>query len=430
LNGRAAEESLRGLYGGEGLEAARRRYTDLFEGLGKLPGNYAASSGEIRLFSAPGRTELGGNHTDHNQGRVLAASIQLDSVALVAPRRDKKVFYHSTGYPDVELDLGELSPQPDEEGTTEALVRGIAAEFAARGVEVGGFSANGDSTVLPGSGLSSSAALEVLMAKVFDCLYGRGKLPPLELAKMGQKAENDYFGKPCGLMDQCACASGGAVAIDFASPAAPRLRGIDFNLEAAGYALCVVNTRGSHADLTPDYAAIPGEMRGAAAFFGKTVLRELELETVLARIGELRQAVGDRAVLRSLHFFDENKRVEAMGEALTALASAGGKKQEALARYLSLVNESGDSSWELLQNIYSPRDPAVQGLSLALALTRRFLRGSGACRVHGGGFAGTIQTYVPREALEGYRKEMDRVFGEGAVCPLRIRALGAVELRF
>jgi galactokinase len=430
LKNNKAGELFTRLYGGGGLETARRRYAALFEGLGKLPGDYAAGGGEVRAFSAPGRTELGGNHTDHNRGRVLAASIQLDSAVLVSPRKDNKVFYRSTGYPDVELDLSDLSPRPDEKGSTESLIRGIAAEFAKRGIAVGGFSANGDSTVFPGSGLSSSAAVEVLMGKVFDCLYGQGKLSALELAQIGQKAENDYFGKPCGLMDQTACASGGAVAIDFADPLLPRVRQIRFEPESAGFALCVVNTRGSHADLTPDYAAIPGEMKAVAAFFGKEVLRELDEEAVLGRIGELRKALGDRAVLRALHFFSENQRVVSLGDALAALAvaKAPAEKRQALDRYLALVNESGDSSWELLQNIYSPRDPAVQGLSIALALSRKFLAGRGACRVHGGGFAGTIQAYIPLEALEAYRGEMEKVFGEGAVTPLRIRPLGAIEL--
>jgi galactokinase len=381
-----------------------------------------------RIFSAPGRTELGGNHTDHNRGRVLAAAIQMDAVAVVVPLAEKKVFFHSDGFPDVSvcLDGGDgdaFSPRPEERGTTEALVRGIAAEFAARGIEVGGFSAYASSTVLPGSGLSSSAAIEVLIAKIVDSLYGGGQCSPLELAQIGQKAENSFFGKPSGLMDQAASAFGGAVAIDFANSAAPEVEKIEFNPQDAGFALCVVNTRGSHADLTPDYAAIPQEMNAVARHFGKSFLREVELSQVLASAGELRRRVGDRAALRAIHFFNENSRVTAMTAAL--------QKQASFGKFLELVNESGDSSWELLQNIYSPNSPREQGLSLALALTKEFFREQkikAACRVHGGGFAGTIQAYIPIELLDPYCQRMEALFGSGAVTELRIRPAGAVEV--
>jgi galactokinase len=420
------------LYGQAGAEEARRRYAALIEGfLNGAPGGFPRAefpetAGEIRVFTAAGRTELAGNHTDHNCGKVLAASIQLDQAAVAAPRKDKIVFFRSTGFPDVRLDLSDLTPRREEQGGTEALVRGIAAEFARRGCPVGGFSANAASTVLPGSGLSSSAAVEVLFGRIFDNLYGEGKRSALEIAQIGQQAENVYFGKPCGLMDQAACASGGAVAIDLADPARPRVKRINFDLSAAGYALCVVNTRGSHADLTPDYAAIPKEMKAVAEFFGKAVLGELDRETVLGRAADIRNHAGDRALLRALHFFDENDRVEAMAGALEAAAA------RAIDDYLALVNESGDSSWELLQNLYPPHRPAEQGLALALALTRRFLRKGGgrpgACRVHGGCFAGTIQAYIPLDILEAYRAEMEAVFGPGSVTVLRIRPVGAAEL--
>jgi galactokinase len=291
------------------------------------------------------------------------------------------VFFRSTGYPDVSVNLADsqgrpdLAPKPGERGTTEALVRGIAAEFAARGIDAGGFTANAGSTVLPGSGLSSSAAVEVLLGKIFDSLYGGGKLSPLEIAQIGQKAENNYFGKPSGLMDQVACASGGAVAIDFADSAAPRVTRINFDPAAWGFVLCVVNTRGSHADLTADYAAIPGEMKAVAAFFGREVLRDIDPAQVLSRVVELRKAAGDRAVLRALHFFSENGRVSSMENALERLAAASDRETgaAAMADYLDLVNQSGDSSWELLQNIYPSRNPAEgsaeQSMGLALALS-------------------------------------------------------------
>ncbi|MDR3145670.1 MAG: galactokinase, partial [Treponema sp.] len=407
--------------------------------LGIAPG---LETEDLRVFTAPGRTELGGNHTDHNRGKVLAASVQLDSVAIAAPRKDGRVIFRSTAYPDVVVDLADpsgaadLAPKAAERGTTEALVRGIAAEFAARGVAVGGFVANADSTVLSGSGLSSSAAVEVLLGRIFDSLYGGGTRSALEIAQIGQRAENNYFGKPCGLMDQIACASGGAVAIDFADPLNPALTQLRFDPAALGYALCVVDTRGSHADLTPDYAAIPTEMKGIAGFFGKSVLRELDAATILDRTAELRAALGDRGILRALHFFNENKRVEAMAEALQHMETAGApeQKQAALSRYLDLVNASGASSWELLQNVYSPPHFREQGVSLALALTREFLSAQGedarrgACRVHGGGFAGTIQACIALPALDRYQAAMEAVFGEGSLTVLRIRPVGAVEL--
>ena len=467
LNSHNSTELFTSLYGVDEVDAAQQRYHRLIEGLMQdFPQkDFPETAGELRVFSVPGRTELGGNHTDHNQGKVLAASIQLDAVAVVAPRKDNKVFFRSIGHSDVKIDISDLSMREDEKGHAGALIRGIAAEFAAQGTPVGGFTANASNLVLSGSGLSSSAAIEVLFAKIFDNLYSDGKMSALELAKIGQKAENVYFGKPCGLMDQTACASGGAVAIDFGDLQNPKVKGLSFDLAAAGFALCIVNTRGSHADLTPDYAAIPAEMRAVAAFFSKTVLRELNEETLMTRLPELRKAVGDRAVLRALHFFNENRRVDAMLETLQEMnapslepmkdANAPPVKKvvkvdeyakSEMEGFLALVRESGDSSWELLQNIFSTKNPGEQGLALALALTRNFLEdqgdssmrdgrlaaltrymGQGACRVHGGGFAGTIQAYIPMDRLDDYRKLMEGVFGVGTLTVLRIRQLGAVE---
>jgi galactokinase len=442
MNGKALLDSLdspqgialfESLYGSGGIKEAQRRYRSLIEG---IAGMIEETTGDLRLFTAPGRTELGGNHTDHNRGKVLAASVQLDIAAVVAPRQDKTLWFRSAGYPDVQIDLSDLSPRQEEKGTAKALVRGVAAAFAHRGISVGGFTANADSTVSPGSGLSSSAAVEVLLGKIFDTLYGGGKLSALEIAQMGQKAENDYFGKPSGLMDQIACASGGAVVIDFGDAAHPLVKQINFDLESLGFALCVVNTRGSHADLTGDYASIPEEMKGVARFFGKSVLRDVGYERVLSLIGELRKVLGDRAILRAIHFFNENQRVDAMLEALKEMDSNGAVKQSALEVYLALVNQSGDSSWELLQNIYSPANPQEQSISLALSLTRTFFQEAlgpskecrPACRVHGGGFAGTIQAYIPLDCLDAYKAKMEAVFGSGAVTVLRIRPVGPVEL--
>jgi len=445
LNSPKTEELFSILYGKEGVDAARQRYGRLIGELledSKFPGQkFPETRGELRLFSVPGRTELGGNHTDHNRGKVLAASIQLDAAAIVAPRQDKQVFFRSVGHPDVKVDITDLSLQEKEKGNTEALVRGIAAEFAARGTPVGGFTSNADNMVLTGSGLSSSAAVEVLFAKIFDNLYCGGRKSALELAQIGQKAENIYFGKPCGLMDQTACASGGAVAIDFGDLQNPQVKGIGFDPAAAGFALCVVDTKGSHSDLTPDYAAIPAEMKAAAAFFGKTVLRELDEETFMTRLPELRKAAGDRAIVRAFHFFNENRLVDAMLAALEnlyALPSSGknlplSEKGKAMETFLTLVRESGDSSWELLQNVFSTKNPGEQGVSLALALTRKFLKlhgENGACRVHGGGFAGTIQAYIPLDSLEDYRNFMEDVFGKKSLTVLRIRPKGAIEMEF
>jgi galactokinase len=425
------------LYGPSAVEEEQLRYAGLVQGLledspGGFPGaDFPETRGDLRVFTAAGRTELGGNHTDHNRGKALAASIHLDAVAVVAPRHDKRVFFRSPGHRDVSVDLAQADGSPDlamrdgEKGTTDSLVRGIAAELTRQGTEVGGFTANAASTVLPGSGLSSSAAVEALLGRIFDNLYGGGHRSALELARIGQIAENTYFGKPCGLEDQIACASGGAVAIDFGDPARPLIQQIRFDPEAAGYALCVVDTRGSHAALTADYAAIPAEMKAVAGFFGKEVLREVSLEEVLDRAAEIRRAAGDRALLRAIHFFDENRRVDAMLAAL---------RNKDIGGFLDLVNQSGASSVALLQNIYSPRRPAEQGVSIALALTRNFIAnragGAGACRVHGGGFAGTIQVYVPLERMAAYRQRMEGVFGAGAVAGLRIRPAGAAELRF
>ena len=446
LDSQRAAEQFSLLYGSGNVESARRRYKALIDqilGENALAGRQAGEfplSGEngLWIFSAPGRTELGGNHTDHNCGKVLAASIQLDNIAIVQKRRDQAVFFRSTGFPDVKINLADadgrpdLEARPEERGKTESLVRGIAAGLHQRGVAVGGFSAYASSTVLPGSGLSSSAAVEVLLGRIFDCLYGDGSLGALEIAQTGQTAENTWFGKPCGLMDQAACASGGVAAIDFGGTL-PRIRRINFNLAATGFALCVINTGDSHADLIPDYAAIPAEMKAIAAFFGKTALAELDRQTVLSNAAELRKTAGDRALLRSLHFFDENERVEQMAAALDEIENSRNAetKQRAFESYLDMVNESGESSSELLQNIYSPRNPKTQALSTALILSKKFFQRQkirGVCRVHGGGFAGTIQAYVPLDAFAAYSMYMESIFGADTVTELRIRPLGAVEL--
>jgi len=440
INSKHAAEIFSELYGEREIDSAKQRYESLITGI-QDSAEFCGGQEQLRVFSAPGRTELAGNHTDHNRGKVLAASVQLDNVAIVQRRNDNSVFFRSTGFPDVKIKLTDkdgnpdLQPKLEEKGTTEALIRGIAAELSNRGCKTGGFSANANSTVLIGSGLSSSAALETLLCRIFDSLYGEGKRGSLEIAQIGQIAENVHFGKPCGLMDQAACATGGAIAIDFADVSNPTVKQINFDPAAANYALCVVNTGGSHADLTPDYASIPAEMKATAAFFGKSVLSELDKETFLSRAAEVRKSLGDRAFLRAIHFFNENERVDAMTEALLEMEKTAtvGDKQWAINQYLDLANESGDSSWELLQNVFSPTRPKEQGISAALALTKDFFRKQklcGACRVHGGGFAGTIQVFFPLYAMKPYRAYIEAVFGAGSLTVLRIRSRGAVELEF
>jgi len=447
INSQQAAEIFSELYGEKEIDLQRKRYVSLISMMrrGEFPKEELENTCEgLRVFSSPGRTELAGNHTDHNRGKVLAASIQLDCAAIVQKRNDNIVFFRSAGFPDVKVKLTnengkpDLKPKPEETGTTEALVRGIASEFQRRGIAAGGFSANAASAVLPGSGLSSSAAAEVLFGRIFDSLYNEGKLAAktadaLEIAQIGQIAENVYFGKPCGLMDQTACAAGGAVAIDFADTLNPIVKQINFNLTAAGYTLCVVNTGGSHADLTADYASIPAEMKATASFFGKSALRDIDIETVLNSAHDISKKYGDRALLRAIHFFNENKRVDTLTAVLTEMDKAKSytEKQKTLYQYLELINESGNSSWKLLQNVYSPNSPKNQGITTALALTENYLKKenlNGAYRVHGGGFAGTIQVYIPIEAMENYRSCMETVFGAGSVTLLRIRPKGAVEL--
>ena len=436
LNTEKATKIFKGLYGAEGVEDAISRYSSLIEEYTRntqewFPESKFPEAGkDIRVFSSPGRTELVGNHTDHNHGKVLAASIHLDAVAIAAPRQDMKVFYRSRGHDDIEIDISDLSVQSEEKGTACAMIRGIAAEFSKQGIPIKGFSANAESRVLTGSGLSSSAALEVLIGCIFNNLFGEGKLSAIEIAKIGQSAENNYFGKPCGLMDQTACATGGAISIDFNDSSNPNVKKIHFDPTEFGTYLCVVDTKGSHSDLTDDYAAIPSEMKSVACFLGKTVLRELEFNTIIEKANDIRNALGDRALLRALHFFLENDRVDLMMNALEKIDKAMlmEDRQRLFGSFIQQVNNSGDSSWKLLQNIYSPHYPKEQGISLALAVTHNFLEKNntfrGACRVHGGGFAGTIQAYVPINVFSNYIRLMESLFGPDCVTVLSVRDLG------
>lgn len=370
------------------------------------------------VFSAPGRTELGGNHTDHQLGRVLAGAVSLDSRAAVAPTDRREIRVLSEGYPLCVISLDALFPREEEKGRTAALVRGVAAGIREAGLEPRGFDAYVQSRVLPGSGLSSSAAFEVLMGTVLNGLCG-GRLDPVAIARIGQRAENLFFGKPCGLMDQTASAVGNIVAIDFENPEAPRVEPVDFDFSACGHALCIIDSGADHADLTDEYAAIPGELAAVCRALGKERLRQVSEAEFYARLPALRAAAGDRALLRAMHVFEENRRVDAQVAALRA---------GDFPAFLALVKQSGRSSWQYLQNVVPTGAIRHQELGLALALTERLLGGRGACRVHGGGFAGTLQAFVPLDMLEGFQEELEAVLGKGKCHVLSIRQEGGVRL--
>ncbi len=373
---------------------------------------------EAKLFSAPGRTEIGGNHTDHQHGCVLAAAVNLDVIAVVAFHDDGVIRVTSEGYRPFEVTLDDLSVHSGENGSA-AMVRGIVHRFAQMGVPVGGFDAYTTSDVMGGSGISSSAAFETLIGTIIDRHYNDGKAGAVEIAKIGQYAENVYFGKNSGLMDQMVSSVGGLVAIDFCDTLKPAIRSFRYDFERAGYCICITDTKGSHADLTDDYAAIRDEMECAAAFFGKKHMREVDEELFYSSLPELRRSCSDRAVLRAAHFLDENRRAVLEAEAL-----AGGDIEE----FLDLVRQSGDSSANLLQNLYSCTKPSCQEISVAIMASKRILQDKGAVRVHGGGFAGTIQAFVPLCAAEEYIREMDRIFGEGSCMKMRIRPFGGIEI--
>ncbi len=384
-----------------------------------LDAGFAAAFGGVpdHYFSAPGRTEIGGNHTDHQRGRVLAAAVNLDTLAAVRENGTHKIRVLSDGYPVCEVALDALTPSPDEINTTPALVRGVAAGFSQLGCRVRGFDAYCMSTVLPGSGLSSSAAFEVLIGTIINHLFFEAKASQAEVARIGQYAENAFFGKPCGLMDQTASAVGNLVAIDFFDKDHPLIRPVRFDFSTCGHALCIIDTRASHADLTDEYAAVPGEMKAVAAFFGREVLSQVEEKEFYAAIAALRKTCGDRAVLRAAHFYRENARVPQQVAALEKGDFDG---------FLKLVKESGQSSYMYLQNVIPAGSKHHQDVALALALCDEYLQGRGAYRVHGGGFAGTVQAFVPFEILDRFRAGVEAVLGPGTCHVLRIRAQGGV----
>ena len=412
----ALDERLAYIYGEGALAYQRERYAKAIDEFEKIYGD-----GEIALYSVAGRSELSGNHTDHNHGCAVAASIDLDIIAVASKREDGVIRVKSEGFPEDVVDFSAYNaPIEGKFGTSESIIAGMCAGFLKNGHKIGGFNAYTTSNVLKGSGLSSSAAFEDMIGNILSHEYNGGEVDNVEIAKLAQYAENVYFGKPCGLMDQVACAVGGIVAIDFADPKAPVIDKLDFDLSAKGYNLCIVNTGGNHADLTDDYASVPAEMKLVAAHFGKAVLRDVSKAELVAAIPALRQEVGDRAILRALHFMEENERVKAQKNSLEA---------NDLDRFFGGVIASGRSSFCYLQNVYTTKNLTEQGLSLALCLAEGYLSDKKAAwRVHGGGFAGTIQSFVPAEAVEGYRTLMDGVFGEGKCIVLRIRPVGAIRV--
>ena len=365
------------------------------------------------IFSAAGRTEIAGNHTDHNLGLVIGASINLDTVAAVSPRDDNTVVFHSEGFPVCTVSLDDLSVHEDEKNTTASLLRGIAAAFVEKGIKVGGWEANVSSSVVVGSGMSSSASVEVLIAEIFNSLFNADRLDPVEIAKIGQYAENVYFGKPSGLLDQICCATGGIVGIDFADKLNPVVTPLQLDLAQYGLTMVITNTHGCHADLTSEYAAVPPEMREVAHCFGKENLREVDFATFLSSMKEIREKIrNDRALLRAYHFFTENERVKFMLDEI---------REDDIDTFLYNVSESGTSSFCFLQNVYPSSCPTEQGLSLAIALSQHILQGEGAVRIHGGGFAGTVQAYVPDHLLKRYVEKMEELFGKGSCTLISFR---------
>ena len=372
-----------------------------------------------RYFSAPGRTEIGGNHTDHQRGRVLAAAVNLDTRAAVAVNGTREVRILSKGYPLCVLSLDTLVPQQAEINTTPALVRGVCARFAQLGCPVEGFDAYCESTVLPGSGLRSSAAFEVLIGTIVNGLFFEGKVSQPEIAQIGQYAENVFFGKPCGLMDQTASAVGNLVTIDFGDKDHPVIEPVDFDFSSCGHALCIIDSQASHADLTDEYAAIPGELKQVCAYFGKGVLTQVPEAEFYAAIPALRKCCPDRAILRAIHVYQDNARVPQQVQAL---------REGNFDKFLTLVKQSGHSSYMYLQNVIPAGYIEHQDVAVALALCEHYLQGRGAYRVHGGGFAGTVQAFVPFDLLEAFRSGLDAALGEGACHVLSIRPQGGVEM--
>lgn len=415
LNNGVLDSKLLEIYTKESLTAQKARHLKVIDKFFELYGE----SENVHMFSAPGRTEVGGNHTDHNNGKVLAASINLDTIALAAPVRGSVICEKSEGHEMNKVDISDLDVHPEEYGKSAALIRGMCAGFKKYGYNIGAFNSTGTTQVLSGSGLSSSAAFEVLIGSILNGLYNNGEASAVDIAKIAQFAENVYFNKPSGLMDQMACSVGGFISIDFKDTANPVISKIDFDFGATGHSLCIVDTKGSHADLTDEYAAVRGEMESAAAVFGAKVLREVDENEFYSGLARVRESAGDRAVLRATHFYNENHRVDSLKSAL----SSGDFEA-----FKSIIIESGHSSFMFNQNVFSVKQTSNQPVSVALSICERVLAGKGAWRVHGGGFAGTIQAFVPDSALLDFTKAITAVFGDDSCHILKIRSQGGIKV--
>ena len=395
------------------LEYQKKRYIDTITKFEEYYGE-----GEVQIFSAPGRSEIGGNHTDHQHGKVLACAINRDAIGVVK-QIDGEIRLISDGSEEYVVDITDLAIKEEEKGTTLSLIRGVLAGFAERNYKIGGFKAYITSDVLIGSGVSSSAAFETLIGSILSGLYNEMSISSTDIAIIGQYAENVYFGKPCGLMDQMACSTGSLVYIDFYDPKNPVVERVSFDMESYGYSLCITDTKGSHADLTDEYAAVPEEMKRVARCFGKEVLADVSFDELLANMTEVREKTSDRCVLRALHFLAENKRVEKEVAAL---------KEDNIADFFATVKASGDSSYKFLQNVYSVKDVHQQNVSLALAVSEAVLADNGVCRVHGGGFAGTIQAFVKNEVVKEYQGYMNQIYGAGSCSVFKIRNYGGLSV--
>ncbi len=416
IEGGALDSCFETLYGAAKVDAARLRYTQTVNTFCEIYGD-----GDLRIFSAPGRTEISGNHTDHNNGVVVAASVNLDIIAVVKATDDNIVTLKSKGFDKVDtVDLTQLQPAEDEEGHSASLIRGISRCIKDKGGAIGGFTAYTTNDVLRGSGLSSSAAFEVCIGQIINSLYNDDKFTAVEIAQIGQYAENVYFGKPSGLLDQTACAVGGVIKIDFVDKEKPQVERVDFDIDAHGLELCITDTGGDHADLTHLYASIPVEMRSVADFMGETVLRDVERADIIKKLPDIRQKLGDRAVLRALHFYDECERADATAAAI---------RDKDMDKFFSLITASGHSSFEQVQNAYNPADEKEQNIPISLAVSANLIGSDGACRLQGGGFAGTIQAFVPKQKADAYAALLDSIFGEGSCHRLLIRSVGICEVK-
>ena len=410
------DENLKAVYvTDDAVEKQKPRYVETLNDFGELFGY----DREVSIMSAPGRTEVCGNHTDHNNGKVLAASINLDAIAVASKNDDNTIRVKSKGHRMNVVDLNDLEPNEDNFGDSTTLVQGVAAGIKNLGYNIGAFDACTTSDVMGGSGLSSSAAFEVLLGSIFSYAFNDGKISAVDIAKVAQYSENVFFGKPCGLLDQMASSVGSFVTIDFESTENPVIKKIDFDFSKSGHSLCIVDTGGNHSDLTDDYAAVRGEMEAVAKAMGKSVLRETTYEDFMANLPKITQQVNDRAILRAIHFYYENMRVD------NAIAALEHNDFEALKE---IIIDSGNSSYMLNQNVYSPKNPTEQKLSLALAISKELLAGKGAWRVHGGGFAGTIQAFVPNDMLNDYKSAIEGVFGDGSCHVLIIRPVGGTQV--